>query len=121
MTDHAAAAVEDQHDLWIERFAELLGCDAQPGVIAASIGELKATVDKIPSEIARNRAAAIAAARTENAARIAELEALLAEAADDIAGWGGYASVWFQDKYDLEGCVQRYRAAAAAEESKGAE
>lgn len=40
------------------------------------------------------------------------LRALLAEAADDVADWGEYASPYFQQKYDLAGDVKKYRDAA---------
>lgn len=43
-------------------------------------------------------------------ARIAEMEAALAEAIDDIESWGGYASEYFQDKHDLPGCLVKHRA-----------
>lgn len=37
---------------------------------------------------------------------------LLLEAAQNIADWGAYASEYFQQKHDLDGCVQGYRDAA---------
>jgi len=42
-------------DVWIERYAELLGCENRPAAVAAAIESLKATVDRIPEEMARNR------------------------------------------------------------------
>ena len=42
-------------DLWFERFAELLGCETRPGAIAAAIEMLRRDVDRIPSEMSRNR------------------------------------------------------------------
>lgn len=41
------------------------------------------------------------------------LREALNEAADDIASWGAYASEYFRDKWDLDGCVAGYRAIAA--------
>ncbi len=35
----------------------------------------------------------------------AELVEALREAADEIEGWGAYASPYFQEKHDLEGSV----------------
>jgi len=51
--------------------------------------------------------------------RVAELEAALDEAAEEIAGWGAYASVYFQEKWDLHGCVERFQAIAAVREREG--
>lgn len=45
-------------------------------------------------------------------ARIAELEAALKAAAEDIGDWGAYASQYFQEKWDLAGEVKRYTAIA---------
>lgn len=39
------------------------------------------------------------------------IRALLLEAADDIADWGGYASKYFQEKHGLSECVDKYREA----------
>ena len=46
------------------------------------------------------------------AARIAELEAALSAAAEDIGAWGSQASQYSQEKWDLEGDVKRYIAIA---------
>lgn len=43
------------------------------------------------------------------AGKLAALRAVIAEAADDIADWGAYASAYFQEKHDLAGCVAKYR------------
>lgn len=44
--------------------------------------------------------------------RIAELEAALKAAAEDIGDWGAYASQYLQEKWDLAGEVKRYTAIA---------
>lgn len=44
--------------------------------------------------------------------RIAELEAALSAAAEDIGTWGSQASQYSQEKWDLEGDVKRYIAIA---------
>lgn len=41
--------------------------------------------------------------------QLAEAQAKLSEAADDIEGWGAYASQYFQEKHDLAGVVAEYR------------
>ena len=33
------------------------------------------------------------------------------EAISDIAEWGAYAPEFFQNKHDLEGCIEKHRAA----------
>ncbi len=43
----------------------------------------------------------------------AELVKALKEAADEIEGWGAYASPYFQEKHDLEGSVAAVHAAIA--------
>ena len=40
------------------------------------------------------------------------LRRLLADAAEDIEHWGGYASPYFQDKWNLQADIDKYRAAA---------
>ena len=40
------------------------------------------------------------------------LRGLLADAAEDIEHWGGYASPYFQDKWNLQADIDKYRAAA---------
>lgn len=55
VAEHSAATDCSTADMWFERFAELLGCEPRPGVIAATIEDLRATVDRLPAEIARNR------------------------------------------------------------------
>ena len=45
---------------------------------------------------------------------IDRLSGLLAEAADSVADWGSYASQHFQEKHNLAGDVDRFRAAANA-------
>ena len=47
---------------------------------------------------------------TEAADRIAELEAGYAEAIEDIESWSGYASDYFREKHDLDGCLKEHRA-----------
>ena len=39
------------------------------------------------------------------------LRGQLSEAIEDIESWAGYASQYFQDKHDLQGCLARHRAA----------
>lgn len=41
-------------------------------------------------------------------------QALLMEAAEDVASWGAYASEYFQQKHDLAGCIEKYRSHGAA-------
>lgn len=45
-------------------------------------------------------------------ARVADLEALMMEAYEDVHSWGGYASDYYQKKHDLTGCAEKYRRAA---------
>jgi DNA repair ATPase RecN len=47
-------------------------------------------------------------------ARIGELERCYAEAIEDIESWGAYASQYFQEKHDLEGCLRQHRTLLAA-------
>ena len=42
--------------------------------------------------------------------RIARLEAGYREAIEDIECWGSYASGYFQDKHDLQGCLRGHMA-----------
>ena len=51
------------------------------------------------------------ASRAADKARIAELELLLSDAAQEIEDWGAYAPEYFQEKHDLAGVVARFRAA----------
>jgi hypothetical protein len=37
-----------------------------------------------------------------------DLLTTLKDARDDIESWGAYATDYFQDKWDLEGCIKRY-------------
>ena len=41
-----------------------------------------------------------------------KLRQALNEAAQEIADWGSYASEYFQEKHDLAGTVERFRAIA---------
>jgi len=43
---------------------------------------------------------------------IERLRAVLTDAAEDIEHWGGYASPYFQDKWNLQADIAKYRAAA---------
>lgn len=45
-------------------------------------------------------------------AEVARLRALLAEAANDVEHWGGYASEYSQAKYGLAGDIAKYRDAS---------
>ena len=47
-----------------------------------------------------------------------ELLEALKEAADEIADWGLYASEYFQNKHDLQGAINKARAAIAKAEEK---
>lgn len=49
---------ESTTDSWLERYADLLGCECRPAAIAAAIDMLKTQAQRIPEEIARNRKAA---------------------------------------------------------------
>ena len=104
MTDHAAADFA-----WIGQ----LTAPELEHVRALQVSPWRAAV------VSARTIKRLAAARAEDAARIAKLEQLLCEAADDIAGWGSYAADYFQTKHDLAGCVQRYLAAASAESDGG--
>ena len=53
-------------------------------------------------------------------ARIAELELLLSDAAQEIEDWGAYAPEYFQEKHDLAGVVARFRAALSKPKEPGA-
>jgi hypothetical protein len=39
----------------------------------------------------------------------AKLEAGYREAIEDIDSWGAYASQYFTDKHDLDGCIEAHR------------
>lgn len=52
-------------------------------------------------------------------ARVKELEDKLSEAADEIEGWGAYASEYFQEKHDLPGVVREFREFALTGGSNG--
>lgn len=41
--------------------------------------------------------------------RVRVLTTALTEAVEDIGHWGGYASAYFQDRWDLAGDLARYR------------
>lgn len=59
-----------------------------------------------------DKAPYIASYMTVMETRIAELEAALSAAAEDIGTWGSQASQYSQEKWDLEGDVKRYIAIA---------
>ena len=40
---------------------------------------------------------------------IARLRTALADAIEDIASWGSYASEYFQQKHDLAGCIAKHK------------
>lgn len=44
-------------------------------------------------------------------AEVERLRALLQDAAEDVEHWGSYASGYFKDKWDLLGCIAKYRSA----------
>ena len=44
---------------------------------------------------------------------ITRLRSLLAEAREDVDFWGGYASEYFQEKWDLTGTLEKYDAVIA--------
>lgn len=50
--------MSSEPDLWTERYAELLGCDARPGAVAAAIESLKAERDAAVRAIPDHRRAA---------------------------------------------------------------
>jgi hypothetical protein len=50
-----------------------------------------------------------------SAARIAQLEAALADAIECVGSWAAYASPYFQEKHDLAGDIARLQAALAGE------
>lgn len=45
----------------------------------------------------------------------------LDEAATEVEDWGAYAGAYFQEKYDLEGCVQEIRERASFIRAKAQE
>ena len=85
---------------WMRGFDDDHDPDGWPAVKMSDITRLCAEID---------RARQIA---DEMKAEIDRLRALLAEAADTIEDWGGYASSYFQDKYNLAGDVTKFREAA---------
>lgn len=50
----------------------------------------------------------------DESAENARLRASLLAAADDIEAWGAYACAYFQEKHDLPGDIEKYRAIARA-------
>lgn len=52
------------------------------------------------------------ASMTDFRALCAELVTALHDAADDVEGWGNYASSYFQEKHDLAGNIARIHAQA---------
>lgn len=68
------------------------------------------------SELSRRQfhsiAQALLAERDQLKAENEALRNLLLEAAEEIDTWGAYASDYFQGKYDLRGCVDKFHAAA---------
>lgn len=91
---------------------------ASPDVIRALLAERDALQDS------RDCWAQQASDRLDDALQFARegealaetLRAALAEAADDLSDWGGYASGYAKTKYDLAGCVAKYRALARGKE-----
>jgi hypothetical protein len=71
--------------------------------------------DKITAELSLGYADAILdltrlrAERDTLAAKLAVMAEELGEAIEDIQSWAGYASDYFKDKHDLDGCLKRYR------------
>ena len=57
----------------------------------------------------------IAALEADNA----RLREALREALDDVADWGSYASPYFQAKHDLQGDIDKYKAALAERQEGG--
>ena len=57
----------------------------------------------------------IAALESDNA----RLREALREALDDVADWGSYASPYFQAKHDLQGDIDKYKAALAERQEGG--
>lgn len=51
----------------------------------------------------------------EERERVEALEAALGEAVDMVIDWGSYASEYFQEKWDLEGDVEKLRTALRPE------
>lgn len=52
------AMPDETTDLWIERYAELLGCDPRPGAVAAAIENLKNERDSVVRSIPQHRESA---------------------------------------------------------------
>ena len=40
------------------------------------------------------------------------LRGVILDASSEISDWGSYASPYFQEKHDLDGCVEKYRSIA---------
>lgn len=57
--------IVENADLWIERFAELLGCDERPGAVAAAIEQLKDEVDRARKAVPKVRKEASQQARDQ--------------------------------------------------------
>ena len=51
-------AVVSVDSIWVERYAEMLGCDARPAAVAVAIDELMQQVQKVRESIKRHRAEA---------------------------------------------------------------
>jgi hypothetical protein len=70
------------------------------------IAELEAEAQENQQQIC-NDMKEIRILKAENA----KLRELVADAADDVACWGAYASPYFQEKHDLDGDIVKYKAA----------
>lgn len=70
--------------------------------LALSLWDRKAKVKEL---LGGSDAIIFAAAADE----IERLREALAEAADSIEEWGAYASPYFQDKWDLQGDIDKFR------------
>lgn len=72
--------------------------------------------DEIASDLSRSQSGGIAKQdRRELLVEVDRLRGLLAEAHDDIGSWGAYASNYFQEKWDLESDLAKYREFAVTE------
>lgn len=85
----------------------------------AEIQTLRAEVERMEKQLASTLTELDGAAKVSRAlaqkaaelqARVDALDAGYTEAIEDISEWAAYASEYFQNKHDLEGCISRHKA-----------
>ena len=102
--------VGPQH-LWLEGVL----CAVQFSDALAELAEQNERVEKLEAEnaaltakVERLTARGIQDLQHENAALREQIAQVKADAYEDIESWAGYASAYFQEKHDLEGCLKKY-------------